>query len=403
MWTVGGVVWSVFVMIIVFATCMFGAPTRVVASAPAKLILCGEHFVLYGAPALVTALNLRTRCVVARTEGGEGDARVELSMPDVGVQCEARWKELRELLEGGVRSCWNCPPSSLDRGLLSRLSERFGGDKSVVSAFYLLLQFCGDAPRGSVRIHVSSEFPIGVGLGSSAAFHVSLVGALLRCLSYIRDADLSRVGGGRGSAVYRPSRDALRVVSGWAYLAEHIMHASPSGVDNTVSALGETLSFSQKEPHLTLEVPPMRFLIVNTGVQRSTKDLVARVAELNRRAPELVGRCGLRASQVARRIQEILVALDSRDGELGPLLSEAHDLLDAIGVGHESLTKVVALAKSHGFHSKLTGAGGGGCAMTFIPAATDSARVEALRRRLAEEGFDCFEATTGDLGLVYHE
>jgi len=90
--------------------------------------------------------------------------------------------------------------------------------------------------------------------------------------------------------------------------------------------------------------------------------------------------------------------------ELKSYIDINQNVLVALGVGHPALDKVINVSKANGgFHSKLTGAGGGGCAITLINRGTNRDQVDLLKQKLQAEGFDCFEAATGAPGVVFHD
>jgi mevalonate kinase len=80
-----------------------------------------------------------------------------------------------------------------------------------------------------------------------------------------------------------------------------------------------------------------------------------------------------------------------------------HALLNALGVGHAALERIVAVTRAHGLTTKLTGAGGGGCAITLLPHATSAATVAAVRAELEGSGFDCWDVTLGAEGARIHD
>ena len=59
-----------------------------------------------------------------------------------------------------------------------------------------------------------------------------------------------------------------------------------------------------------------------------------------------------------------------------------HHLLCALGVGHSTLSTIELESDKLELAGKLTGAGGGGCAITFIPTETSTDTVEALHNKL---------------------
>ncbi|KAH0625655.1 hypothetical protein JD844_015249 [Phrynosoma platyrhinos] len=110
---------------------------------------------------------------------------------------------------------------------------------------------------------------------------------------------------------------------------------------------------------------------------------------------------------ISRKCESVLEKMaDSPSEDHYPILEELIDInqhhLDVIGVGHSSLDKVVRVTASHGLHTKLTGAGGGGCAITLLRPDTAPAVVEAAIRDLAGCGFECWETDVGALGICAH-
>ncbi|OWK14054.1 MVK [Cervus elaphus hippelaphus] len=76
--------------------------------------------------------------------------------------------------------------------------------------------------------------------------------------------------------------------------------------------------------------------------------------------------------------------------------------LNALGVGHASLDQLCRVTTAHGLHSKLTGAGGGGCGITLLRPDLARPEVEAAKRALRDCGFDCWETSIGAPGVSVH-
>lgn len=83
-------------------------------------------------------------------------------------------------------------------------------------------------------------------------------------------------------------------------------------------------------------------------------------------------------------------------------MSRNHKLLCQLGVGHESLDKVCQITAHFRLSSKLTGAGGGGCALTLIKEHTSQQIIQETKTTLEKEGFECFEAEVGGPGILLH-
>ena len=109
---------------------------------------------------------------------------------------------------------------------------------------------------------------------------------------------------------------------------------------------------------------------------------------------------------LAQRVRALWcdAALEQRavEAELGVLLRVNHGVLTALGVGHVALDRIVALTQARGYASKLTGAGGGGCAVTLIPSEARDEDVAACRAELEAAGFDCLDVRLGERGAHVH-
>jgi mevalonate kinase len=86
------------------------------------------------------------------------------------------------------------------------------------------------------------------------------------------------------------------------------------------------------------------------------------------------------------------------------LLEMNHYLLNAIGVGHIELDKLLIMAKQCGYFGKMTGAGGGGCALIYIPnLLEDNKSSNDLKEKLSKNGYSCYDVSVGVCGLSIHE
>lgn len=117
----------------------------------------------------------------------------------------------------------------------------------------------------------------------------------------------------------------------------------------------------------------LRFLLTNTKVPRSTKLLVAGVGEKKKRYPRVIDPILDAIQGVSDECKEVLRAHEQRVVDRKALIDRIQDLIElnhwllgAIGVSHPTLEKVREVTAQFGLRTKLTGAGGGGCAMTLI-------------------------------------
>ncbi|KAM5200491.1 mevalonate kinase isoform 2-T2 [Hipposideros larvatus] len=333
-------------------------------SAPGKVILHGEHAVVHGKVALAVALNLRTFLRLQPHSSG----KVNLNLPNIGIK--QAWDVARlQLLD--VSFLEQGDVTTLTPEQVEKLKEVAGFAKdcadqkhlAVLAFLYLYLSICRkQRALPSLDIVVWSELPTGAGLGSSAAYCVCLAAALLTACEEIANPLKD------GEPTSRWTAEDLELINKWAFQGERVIHGNPSGVDNAVSTWGGALRYQQGKISPLKRPPALKILLTNTKVPRSTKTLVASVR--NRLLKELID------------------------------MNQHH--LNALGVGHASLDRLCQAAMAHGLHSKLTGAGGGGCGITLLRPDLEGPEVEATKQALTSYGFDCWETSVGAPGVSVH-
>ena len=158
----------------------------------------------------------------------------------------------------------------------------------------------------------------------------------------------------------------------------------------------------------------MRFLLIDTKVPKNTK----RQVQLFRERKDAVIFFGYHLYQQLPAIMNPLIqsigaisleckslfahtpSIDTIHDRLETLIDMNHALLCAGGMGHKSLERIRAITSRHNLFSKLTGAGGGGCALALLRPETDLATIKQVKEALSREGFVAFEANVGCPGVV---
>ncbi|KAL8293719.1 hypothetical protein RQP46_000420 [Phenoliferia psychrophenolica] len=388
-----------------------GGVDTLIVSAPGKVILFGEHAVVHGITAIAGSVDLRCYCLAEARQ----DGRVGLSLPD--LQFEQTW-DIASLPWDLVTPSAKAPraDSTPDASLVAALSGKFvdgvpsQAAQAAVAFLYLYLNL-SEHKRPAQTFTIRSALPIGAGLGSSAAFSVCVASALLYthehlALPLLPPAAPTLHHGRRAVTV-----EQADVVNAWAFSSEKILHGTPSGVDNTVSAHGGAIGFTKavKGRDGGMEglhgFKSIRFLLTDTKVPRDTKTLVAGVARRKLEDPDLVNPILQSIQAISDEARRCLSDSDMERAmqfsTLEKLIDANHDHLVSLGVGHPALEAVKAKAGEHawGLHTKLTGAGGGGCAVTIIPDDFEEASLDSLKAALAADGFETYETTVGGSGF----
>jgi mevalonate kinase len=320
----------------------------VVASAPAKVILFGEHFVVYGEPAIVLAIDKRA---YAKAELRD-DKKLFLRSSNLNV---AGFFENENF--------------KVEAGNLKEAKAKLEPLKCAVEK---VLEIYGE--KVGVNVEVNSTVPVAAGLGSSAAVSSAVAVAVGTLLN-----------------VKMTKEDVFRI----SYEAEKIMHGTPSGVDPAISTFGGALLFQMdtgfKPLNFKIDVP---LVIGDTGVERLTRVQVSKVRSLRDRYPQIVDPM----MRIAREIVlNAVKALQEGDLEtVGDLMNFNHALLYGLGVSNESLEWLINAARKAGaYGAKLTGAGGGGCMIALANKDKLGKVLEAVQRA----GGNAFLARKTDEGV----
>ncbi|MEM1942838.1 MAG: mevalonate kinase [Candidatus Caldarchaeum sp.] len=299
---------------------------RAAASAPGKVILFGEHFVVSGHPAVVTAINLRAKVEVIR----EDDTTTIRSR-----QSWSSWSRKGEPIHPN-------PPKTSSFTPLYMMASKMMEDHGVSGCF---------------RAEIHSDIPGGAGLGSSAAVST----ALAKALSNLFELNL-----------------ATHELVEYAMVAEKEYHGRPSGIDPHAAAYGGTLLYNGPGKFQPLQLSPSPdLLVVFTGLKRKTSDMVDEVVRLARGNPREFGELSSLYREVFVRSVE---ALKSNNLELlGRLMTINHFLLRTLGLSNEVVERCVEdLFKTGVYGAKLTGAGGGGSVVAVGGSNTEAAVLSLL-------------------------
>lgn len=388
--------------------------------APGKVILFGEHAVVHGAPAIAASIALHTFVGVEQIPPNTSPNCVELSFPDVNLSVGWTAAELETNIPLGTPT--DAIPTDLDPETLKWAKRVVEATNNPLQPFsrpaalafvYLYLSVRARVNKVQpppLRFTTMSTLPIGAGLGSSAAFSVSLTAALLRASGQLKEDT--------------PHKLAMELLSGWSYLGECCIHGKPSGIDNIVATHGGAVYFQRNfkidESGNRISLPPtirpysgfpqIDLILTDTTVPRLTSELVARVACIKDQWPTVFDSLLSAFVEIVTEADHLLSS-QPVDPNFARKLSELadlnHGLLVTVSVSHPALERVRQVSRELGLGiTKLTGAGGGGCAITIVgtPHEADetanSAKIDSFRRVLGPE-FRVFATKLGTKGVGY--
>jgi mevalonate kinase len=280
------------------------------ASAPGKIILFGEHAVVYGRPALavpVTQVHADVEVMASSRPG------IWIDAPDVDLHAEL-----------------NALPS----------------DHPIASVIHNFLFLWRVSPFPNLAIRISSTIPVASGLGSGAAVTVALTRAL-------------------ASHFHHPLTG--EEVNAFAFEIEKLHHGTPSGIDNTVITYASPVYFIRGNPIETFRVAkPFTIVIGDTGIPAPTKESVGDVRKLweaNQPNWEVIFD---QVGKIAQSAREVIEKGDT--SKLGQLMDQNHALLQEMTVSSPELDKLVTAARQAGaLGAKMSGGGRGGNMIALAP------------------------------------
>jgi mevalonate kinase len=285
------------------------------ASACAKIILCGEHAVVYGQPAIALPLS------------------------DVRVMATAESAETLTFVLQDLNETFDLTQPHPIADLAARLCAAF------------------NVPPPAVAIHLTSQIPIASGLGSGAAIATAVARLLCQICQRPADPDF---------------------INPLVYESEKQFHGTPSGIDNTVIAYEQPVYFVRGYPIERLDIQGQYSLLIgDTGVRAPTHIPVGDVRRLVEADTAHLSHTLNRIGQISRDIHRALRKHQLK--EMGRAMNENHRLLQKLTVSSPELDTLVSAAQVAGaYGAKMSGGGRGGNMIALVSEETKPAVREAL-------------------------
>ncbi len=293
-----------------------------------KVILFGEHFVVYGLPAIASALSGKT---IAKVEDSDKFELVDNRPETPG------YKEKKKAQQ----------------------------DDSLRRIFEFMKI---DVEKSPIRITLSGDLVAASGVGASAASCAAIARALNDHFNLgLGDEGINRV----------------------AYEGEKGYHGTPSGIDNTAATYGGIILFTKGDPPKMERISmknPIEIVEGNTGVTSDTKTVVEDVAKKREENLEEFEKIFSRAKEITEEAKDALINADAE--KIGRLMDENQELLRKIGVSSDELETLIKIAKNNGaLGAKLTGTGRGGLMVSLTPS---KELQEKVANAIKEQGFGIF-------------
>ena len=307
-----------------------------IASAPGKVILFGEHFVVYGVKAILCSINKRVTVTAEKT-----------SERKISINSKIGKLELEP----------NKPISEIN---------------SPLKPFYYLANKSIESKDSGIRIQIDSEIPLGAGLGSSSACCVAGAAAIFKLFGNISREEVLKL----------------------AIEAERTIFENTSGADCTVCTYGGIMEYDKNKGFKKIEHEPnFQLVIINSNMEHSTQSMVSKVKEFEKRNKEEFSRLSNLESKVIEDVLKLIK--ENKMQEIGQKMNQNQEYLENIGISNNELTSMIKIGQELSFGAKITGSGGGGC----IFALTNESNLQTILKKFKDNNYECFSAKIDFKGL----
>ena len=336
-----------------------------IASAPGKIILFGEHFVVHGTKAILAAIDKRVTvtATITKTRTLTGTLKINSQLGTFEIPMYNKPEQV--LSVEGYERC------------LSMIKSEFRPFVYLVGKMLDHVRLTSSVPLnfeyGGLEITIDSDIPIGVGLGSSSACCVAATASISRLF-------------GRRLVSERMLEMSIE--------AEKTIFPNTSGADCTVCTYGGMIEYpSIKKIDNTFD---LNLLIENSMIPHNTKNSVEKVSKFKQNNEERFSQlCALETKSIG----EVIVSMKNNDATtLGLKMSENQKYLEEIQISNDALRDMISSLKEISLGTKITGAGDGGCVIALVKEKNLS-QVPVLLGKNKE----CFSAKIDTKGVEWNE
>ena len=306
------------------------------ASAPGKVILFGEHFVVYGVKAILCSIDKRVTVTAEKTNERKISINSKIGKLDLEPD-----KSIFEI-------------------------------NSPLKPFYYLANKAIKNENSGIHIEIDSEIPLGAGLGSSSACCVAGSAAIFKLFGEISKEKILE----------------------YAIEAERTIFENTSGADCTVCTYGGIMEYGKNNGFKKIEDEPnFQLVIANSNIEHSTQSMVSNVKEFQNKNKEKFSELSELESKLVEDVLKLVK--ENKIDEIGEKINQNQKYLETIGISNNELTKMVKIGQDSAFGAKITGSGGGGC----IFALTNESDLEKVLKKFKDSNYECFSSKIDFKGL----
>ena len=342
------------------------------SSAGGKVIISGEHSVVYGKPALAFSIDKFTKMDLKGYKSSKSfNIFASVNLLDLKIQLSITKSELIEIMANNIM-------------------PEFNNDKYKKHIIYIITNFFTRILHLNIldnegiknfiynnyfKASISSEIPVGFGLGSSAAFNVCIINCICNLINEIIKKNIFS------------EKDILLLSND----GEKIFHnGTPSGIDASCSLYGGIILFRNINDQNKINIhqnnffsEKIKFLLIDTQIKRDGGDFINIVSNYKKNNFKEFNECINNIENVTNDIIKLITKEKSVEKDCSnffELVKQNQKLLKKICVSNDKIDKIINLLELNGYVGKISGAGGGG----FIISFTIKEKINDLMKLLEE-------------------
>ena len=349
------------------------------SSSGGKVIISGEHSVVYGKPALAFGIDKHTKMYLNCYKSDQNSNCFALiNLMSLKINFKISKNEMSDYLisNSKIQDLNNDDIANKHKkhliqiiiNIYSKLKDliKLEKVKYYIENTYFL-------------ISISSDIPVGFGLGSSAAYNVCIVNGLCLLINKLLNNNIF-------------SKKDILLLSNES---EKIFHnGTPSGIDASCSLYGGVINFRSINEQNNVKIPlnnfflnKIKFILINTKIQRNGGEFIKNVSNFKKNNPELFNNLINEIGDVTNNIINLIMKEQSDDDDcfkFFELIKQNQKLLKNICVSNNEIDRIINILEKKEYVGKISGAGGGGFIICFVL----KEKMNDIQKLLKDNGID---------------
>lgn len=352
------------------------------SSSGGKVIISGEHSVVYGKPALAFGIDKHTKMYLTCYKSNPiSKCFALMNLFSIQINISISKEEIIRYLKDDIKIQDN------KNKLLNDIENKHKYHiMEIIKNVYYQIQktvnfekFVNFIENNYFLVSISSDIPVGFGLGSSAAYNVCIVNGICLLINKLLNNNIFN------------KKDILFLSNE----SEKIFHnGTPSGIDASCSLFGGIILFNSIHNQKNIKIPlnnffieKINFILINTKIQRNAGEFIKNVSNFKKNNSKLFTDIINEIGEVTNDITELIMKDKSNEDDCNKffeLIKQNQKLLKKICVSNDEIDKIIDLLEINGYFGKISGAGGGGFIICFVL----KEKIKELENLLKENDID---------------